>query len=314
MITLHHNDKLVLYKVVGDELSIRDYQQKNQANHKNHSDWSAFYAQLCPVHAKGTIPYRWDQGYNTANLLCVTVRANNNKGNAGAPLLLSADTTADSLVTSSKQTSADAAIGYDMANLLCVTAQTNNNKGNVGASLSADTTADSSVTGSKQTSAAAANNVIAAALQLLLIVDDAQSQMCDGAQSQEDKAIMIKQQLGIPKDAMLMDWIGENMPLTMLCLRETEKEWELIIPHALVKSQSLLLHEKVVQQYRPKHGITYLFRDTSNEVECQWVRYEEGETLKKEVRVPEWINVAVRATNDDCKIEEQQTDLQELRF
>ena len=311
VITLHHNDELVLYKVVGDELSIRDYQQKNQANHKNHSDWSAFYAQLCPIHAKGTIPYRWDQGYDIANLLRVTIKGLN-EGNAVEPLTLSADATADSLVTSSKQTSADAAIGYDMTNLLCVTAQTNNNKGNVGALSSADITADSSVTGSKHTSAAAANN--AASLQLLLIVDDAQSQMCDGAQSQEGKAIMIKQQLGIPKDAMLMDWIGENMPLTMLCLRETEQEWELIIPHALVKSQSLLLHEKVVEQYRPKHGITYLFRDTINKKECQWVRYEEGETLKQEVRVPEWINVAVRAINDDCKIKEQKTDYMKLDF
>ena len=304
MITLHHNDELVLYKVVGDELSIRDYQQKNQANHKNHSDWSAFYAQLCPIHAKGTIPYRWDQGYDTANLLRVTIKGLN-EGNAVEPLSLSADATADSLVTSSKQTSADAAIGYDNVT-------TKNNKGNVGTSSSADITADSSVTGSKHTSAAAANN--AASLQLLLIVDDAQSQMYDGAQSQEGKAIMIKQQLGIPKDAMLMDWIGENMPLTMLCLRETEQEWELILPHALVKSQSLLLHEKVVEQYRPKHGITYLFRDTSNKEECQWVRYEEGETLKQEVRVPEWINVAVRATNDDCKIKEQQTDYKKLDF
>jgi hypothetical protein len=132
VITLHHNDKLVLYKVVGHELSIRDYQQKNQASHRNHSNWSAFYAQLCPIHAKGTIPYRWDQGYNTANLLCVTVQANNNKVNAGAPSSLSADTTADTLETGSKQTSADTATGYNMANLLCVTAQTNNNKGNAG--------------------------------------------------------------------------------------------------------------------------------------------------------------------------------------
>jgi hypothetical protein len=262
IITLHHNNELLLYKVLGDELSIRDYQQKHLANHRNHSDWSAFYAQLCPIHAKGTIPYRWDQGYDTANLLRVIIKGLN-EGNAGAPL-----------------------------------------------PSSADATADSSVTGSKQTSAA--NN--AAPLQLLLIVDDDQSQMCNSAQSQEDKAIMIKHQLGIPKDAMLMDWIGENMPLTMLCLRETEQEWELILPHALVRSQSLLLQEKVVQQYRPKHGTTYLFRDTSNKEECPWVRYEEGETLKQEVRVPEWINAAVRATNDDCKIEEQQTVYKKLDF
>ena len=265
IITLHHNNELVLYKVVGDEKSIRDYQQKHLTNHKNHSDWSAFYAQLCPIHAKGTIPYRWDQGYDTANLLRVILKGLN-EGNAGAPFPLSADATAD--------TTADAT-----------------------AEATDDATADSSVTGSQQTSAATANN--AAPLQLLLIVDDDQSQMCNGAQSQEDKAIMIKHQLGIPKDDMLMDWIGENMPLTMLCLRETEQEWELIIPHALVRSQTLLLHEKVVEQYRPKHGMTYLFSETSNEEECPWVRYEEGETLKQEVWVPDWINVAVRATNDN---------------
>ena len=281
IITLHHNNELVLYKVVGDELSIRDYQQKHLTNHKNHSDWSAFYAQLCPIHAKGTIPYRWDQGYDTANLLRVILKGLN-EGNAGAPFPLSADATADTTADTTTDVTADPAADP--------TADPT-------ADVTADATAESSVTGSKQTSAATGNN--AAPLQLLLIVDDDQSQMCNGAQSQEDKANMIKHQLGIPKDAMLMDWIGENMPLTMLCLRETEQEWELIIPHALVRSQSLLLHEKVVEQYRPKHGITYLFRDTSNEEECQWVRYEEGETLKQEVWVPDWINVAVRATNDN---------------
>ena len=269
IITLHQNNGLVLYKVVGDELSIRDYQQKHLTNHKNHSDWSAFYAQLCPIHAKGTIPYRWDQGYDTANLLRVILKRLN-EGNAGAPLPSSADATAEETVDATADATADAI---------------------------AEATADSSVIGSKQTSGATANN--AAPLQLLLIVDDDQSQMCNGVQSQEDKAIKIKHQLGIPKNAMLMDWIGENMPLTMLCLRETEQEWELIIPHALVRSQSLLLHEKVVEQYRPKHGMTYLFSETSNEEECPWVRYEEGETLKQEVWVPDWINVAVRATNDN---------------
>ena len=89
---MHHNNELVLYKVLGDELSIRDYQQKHLANHRNHSDWSAFYAQLCPIHAKGTIPYRWDQGYDTANLLRVIIKGLN-EGNAGAPLSSSADAT-----------------------------------------------------------------------------------------------------------------------------------------------------------------------------------------------------------------------------
>ena len=42
------------------------------------------------------------------------------------------------------------------------------------------------------------------------------------------------------------------------------------------------------------------------------MRYEEGETLKQKVQVPEWINAAVRATNGDCKIEEQQTDYMKL--
>lgn len=62
---------LVMYSTVGTETSLEAYASKWPA--RNLKDWSACYLQLDPLHALGNLPYRWDQGYKTANLLRITV-------------------------------------------------------------------------------------------------------------------------------------------------------------------------------------------------------------------------------------------------
>eukprot|EP00928_Gymnodinium_smaydae_P057519 TRINITY_DN40754_c0_g1_i1.p1 TRINITY_DN40754_c0_g1~~TRINITY_DN40754_c0_g1_i1.p1 ORF type:complete len:236 (+),score=37.75 TRINITY_DN40754_c0_g1_i1:68-709(+) len=60
------------FKVVGDQQSILAY----DAAHRPRAigEWSAIYFQLNAPHAKGTVAYRWDMGYDLARLLKIDMR------------------------------------------------------------------------------------------------------------------------------------------------------------------------------------------------------------------------------------------------
>eukprot|EP00931_Biecheleriopsis_adriatica_P035873 TRINITY_DN20673_c0_g1_i1.p1 TRINITY_DN20673_c0_g1~~TRINITY_DN20673_c0_g1_i1.p1 ORF type:complete len:207 (+),score=37.29 TRINITY_DN20673_c0_g1_i1:33-653(+) len=60
------------FKVVGDQQSILDYAQAHPP--RVAGEWSAMYLQLNEPHALGTVPYRWDMGYEAANLLGIAFK------------------------------------------------------------------------------------------------------------------------------------------------------------------------------------------------------------------------------------------------
>ena len=72
-VTLNVSD--FLYKVIGDEGSLHEYNEYRRPSPTTPvSDWSACYLQCSLSHALGTLPYRWDQGYETAQLLRLSLR------------------------------------------------------------------------------------------------------------------------------------------------------------------------------------------------------------------------------------------------
>jgi len=62
---------LEAYKVVGDQLSLRDYTVAHPP--RVVGDWSSVYLQFDEPHSLGTVGYRWEMGYAKANLLRVAL-------------------------------------------------------------------------------------------------------------------------------------------------------------------------------------------------------------------------------------------------
>lgn len=58
---------VTICKCIGDEQTMQDYFQKRKPQVT--SDWSAIYAQFDMPHSLGTVGYRWDAGYQTANVI-----------------------------------------------------------------------------------------------------------------------------------------------------------------------------------------------------------------------------------------------------
>jgi hypothetical protein len=55
------------FKVIGSDGGLAKYVTQHPATHEQ--DWSGIYLQLSAENAIGTLGYRWDQGYVTAQLL-----------------------------------------------------------------------------------------------------------------------------------------------------------------------------------------------------------------------------------------------------
>lgn len=68
----------------------------------------------------------------------------------------------------------------------------------------------------------------------------------DGAVSGADKALEVKKHLGIDLATPLMEALGEQGKVALV--RETEEEWELVIPHQLLPK--LKFSERVVALFR----------------------------------------------------------------
>jgi hypothetical protein len=58
---------LEVFKAVGNERSLVEYAAAHPP--RVNGDWSAVYTQLDRHHSLGTVPYRWDMGYNVARLI-----------------------------------------------------------------------------------------------------------------------------------------------------------------------------------------------------------------------------------------------------
>ena len=97
----------------------------------------------------------------------------------------------------------------------------------------------------------------------------------DGSVSGGEKAAAVKEKLGLPAAEPLMEALG-RLGKTAL-VRETEDEWELIVPHALLDKLSLT--ERVVARFRkhPNMSITHTWRAESD-VSSMWHAWVEGST------------------------------------
>ena len=97
----------------------------------------------------------------------------------------------------------------------------------------------------------------------------------DGSVSGGEKAAAVKEKLGLPAAEPLMEALG-RLGKTAL-VRETEDEWELIVPHALLDKLSLT--ERVVARFRkhPNMSITHTWRAESD-VSGMWHAWVEGST------------------------------------
>lgn len=72
--------ELPVFKVVGPQATLSEYhshcQQTAGRRAGGDPDWAgALYLQLTKEHALGTLPYRWEQGFQSANLLAATIAA-----------------------------------------------------------------------------------------------------------------------------------------------------------------------------------------------------------------------------------------------
>ena len=67
-IFIKYVEQITCYKTIGDEDSIMDFAEARRPPVDKLSDWSAMYLQFCAAHALGTVGYRWDQGYELAQL------------------------------------------------------------------------------------------------------------------------------------------------------------------------------------------------------------------------------------------------------
>ena len=97
----------------------------------------------------------------------------------------------------------------------------------------------------------------------------------DGSVSGGEKAAAVKEKLGLPAAEPLMEALG-RLGKTAL-VRETEDEWELVVPHALLDKLSLT--ERVVARFRkhPNMSITHTWRAESD-VSGMWHAWVEGST------------------------------------
>ena len=65
-------DGVTVYKCVGDEDSLEEYISK-PGGRRVPGEWSATYTQFNIPHSLGTVGYRWDAGYSSANVIRVVV-------------------------------------------------------------------------------------------------------------------------------------------------------------------------------------------------------------------------------------------------
>jgi len=99
----------------------------------------------------------------------------------------------------------------------------------------------------------------------------------DGSVSGADKAAAVKAALGLSPSDPLMVELGRRGKVALV--RETEEEWELIVPHALLNS--LPFTERIVCRFRrhPAMQITHRWRDELDG--AVWEKWEEGVTRPK---------------------------------
>ena len=119
----------------------------------------------------------------------------------------------------------------------------------------------------------------------VLVVDDVDCLiMSNSSVAGVDKATILKSILGIDSHLLLMDELGKRNALLMC--RETEQEWECVIPESLVCDE-LLGDEQIVRYYKPEHGMLAYQRDPEDGA-C-WTRLDYLDVEKMTNEPPDWI-------------------------
>ena len=112
----------------------------------------------------------------------------------------------------------------------------------------------------------------------IIVLDD--PRLHQGDMNGTAKAAMIKQILNIPMEEPLITFLGRLGQVAMV--RETETEWELVIPHDLLPELSF--REKFVMSFQrhPQMPITWRYRYREDD---SWLSWEED--LHMEVAIPD---------------------------
>ena len=95
----------------------------------------------------------------------------------------------------------------------------------------------------------------------------------DGKVSGRDKAVSVKQHLGLNEGRPLLQQVGEDGQVALI--EESEGEWELIIPHELLPK--LQYQERIVARFRRHPTIAFTHRWRAEE-KGDWCPWEEGST------------------------------------
>eukprot|EP01098_Paradermamoeba_levis_P007633 TRINITY_DN3167_c0_g1_i1.p1 TRINITY_DN3167_c0_g1~~TRINITY_DN3167_c0_g1_i1.p1 ORF type:complete len:227 (+),score=47.40 TRINITY_DN3167_c0_g1_i1:159-839(+) len=109
----------------------------------------------------------------------------------------------------------------------------------------------------------------------VVIADDLHSNfLIDGKVTGKEKATLLKQLLGFDESKMLMDCLGEKG--SALCIRETENEWELVLPASLISSTGGSCTQTAVHEFKPNSSFPCVaFHRTcakEGEGEGKWIR------------------------------------------
>ena len=83
-------------------------------------------------------------------------------------------------------------------------------------------------------------------------------------------------------DKCLTEALGESR--TLLVCRETDEEYELIVPHALLDDLQFVTCSK--QQFKAKHGVVSLTRTKEND---DWRRFDDFEVQTWPNQPPAWL-------------------------
>mmetsp|Transcript_25977 Transcript_25977/g.60718 ORF Transcript_25977/g.60718 Transcript_25977/m.60718 type:complete len:210 (+) Transcript_25977:50-679(+) len=94
----------------------------------------------------------------------------------------------------------------------------------------------------------------------------------DGALSGQEKALAVKRILDLPLEIPLMEALGAKGKVALV--KETEDEWELIVPHELLSRLSF--EEQVVARFK-KHSVLPVTHRWRLEASTEWEPWVEDE-------------------------------------
>jgi hypothetical protein len=130
-------------------------------------------------------------------------------------------------------------------------------------------------------------DLLAANCSILLVQDFKDNEMCRGDISGSEKAKMIKKMLGISEEQLLMQEFGRRREI-LLC-RETEFEWEIVIPISLVTELTSAHAQTIISSYKADGGCLS-HRKSEFDGENTWKLFDDLDLRNMKNQPPAWIS------------------------